>query len=512
MSKVRVSCTKPPKGLEKIVSETSKLMETILNELGYENEWHIVFRRQQSKKEEFKFQLLRREGAGIVARTKPGDNGTCWEILIIPPQGLTLGSVYEDLRRVHPKKLFIPRPIRDDNKLIPEIFKPPRLGPLDKLPIGSNLPSSIPSIDELLKPKYEIANTRPIEPEPEPIPVPVVEAPKPVAPAPTPPTPIPAPVHVPVIAPIPAPIATNVLDVLKLDPAHITGKLQENPIAIEHGLLALGIVANEIDGHVLRAVAMGTLIATLDLVSIVRVHPGYQRPFRAASGVAKGLCGAGYFTRWNCRPSKKKSGSRVRETTKGFIITPSGRAKLEELKKTSNYPPALFEKLYSGIEGVDLSNIDSDFDTEFDDEVTTPTESVMLPVAPIPQPETKVESQNGDPVLSKISARMSDLNPLIQRHDEISGMLTEYQNEIIRCRTEKENKDKLVLGCQDKINLLKTKLVELQREIDGVQKDLTNHETQKVKLDQDLVEYEGMCRSDTDELNKILVKIRAILQ
>ena len=100
----------PNKMASATAKATAGLVSQILDKLGYSGVWQLGFSAQLRQKSQAKFKCIRRDGNGIRIRTKPGSNDTCWESVIVPPQGILAQDVAKDLRQVHPQKLVIPRP------------------------------------------------------------------------------------------------------------------------------------------------------------------------------------------------------------------------------------------------------------------------------------------------------------------------------------------------------------------------------------------------------------------
>jgi hypothetical protein len=98
--------------------------------------------------------------------------------------------------------------------------------------------------------------------------------------------------------------------------------LANNMTALNHGLLALQRLHKE---EVTRTEAVQAIVAGLNLNNFVKYNSVYTDAVRAATMVLKGLCNKGLIARINC--SIRKS-NRSRVTTKGYIITLSGREKI----------------------------------------------------------------------------------------------------------------------------------------------------------------------------------------
>ena len=65
------------------VWSTVQLLTGILKKLEFEGRWGLEFIKKEKSDEEFKFIGTDKESLQVI--TKPGDNSTCWECLLIPP-------------------------------------------------------------------------------------------------------------------------------------------------------------------------------------------------------------------------------------------------------------------------------------------------------------------------------------------------------------------------------------------------------------------------------------------
>jgi len=92
------------------VNLTRYLLEDLLLDLDYDGTWKLKFSMQLRQKNAKKFKVVRQEGRSIRIRTKPGNNESCWESILTPPQEVLTQDVVETLQKVHPTKLCIPAP------------------------------------------------------------------------------------------------------------------------------------------------------------------------------------------------------------------------------------------------------------------------------------------------------------------------------------------------------------------------------------------------------------------
>ena len=314
-----------PKKAKKTAEETARMVQKILSQFNYVGKWKIVLVSQITKRSDFKFQVIARRGQTIVCRTKPGDNGTCWETALWPPQGYILDQIYSDLRMVPPngemeKKLAVPK--------------------ISVSPLILSTPVAT-SVKEETTPtaKEEKVEEKKVLPPPPPashpaLPVPVfkkevgivqTEAPK------SPPIQTGTSLAKPIIAPVK--VEEEPVKFLSLAGVYVD-TVGESSHVKNKGFFAVCFGIDPIDGSVSRQMAIQLLIQHLDLPAFVKTSQKYSDPVRSASMIIKGLVRDGLLSRWNAAARKEK---RTRIKTKGYILTPVGRAKLEELKQGPIY-------------------------------------------------------------------------------------------------------------------------------------------------------------------------------
>lgn len=107
---VEVIPVKVPRTAEKIAQSTAKMLKELLVNLEYTGNWQMAFIERRRQKVDKKFKVVRRADNGIRCHTKPGDNETSWEVQLVPPVGYIVADVYRRLEEVHPNKLCIPPP------------------------------------------------------------------------------------------------------------------------------------------------------------------------------------------------------------------------------------------------------------------------------------------------------------------------------------------------------------------------------------------------------------------
>jgi hypothetical protein len=106
---LKVQVSSCPQSAQKIVNSTVSLVEKTLKNLGYDGIWILNFVSHSKKRVDIKFQLVRKDGPSVRIRTKPGDNGSCWECYLSPPTSLKIDDVFNSLKLINPKTLKVQR-------------------------------------------------------------------------------------------------------------------------------------------------------------------------------------------------------------------------------------------------------------------------------------------------------------------------------------------------------------------------------------------------------------------
>jgi hypothetical protein len=121
-------------GNEIAIEKGAGIVREVLENLKYDGTWTLAFTRQTKKRYNIKFQVSRRyESRGIMIRTKPFDNSTCWESILTPPEKYDPKEVMSTLERVHVTKLTAKQLTPVD---IEKVFspKPVSIFPTDQSP------------------------------------------------------------------------------------------------------------------------------------------------------------------------------------------------------------------------------------------------------------------------------------------------------------------------------------------------------------------------------------------
>jgi hypothetical protein len=229
---------KAPETAVKIVRDSVAILETVLNNLSCDGIWTLSFIKQCTKRVNIKFQLVRKEDSygsqALRIRTKPGDNGTCWESLLFPPSNYSIDSIGEALKMVHPYRL---QPLA-------------KINTIEKLKIVKEELDEVEAEVERRKSQPEVQ-----KPEPEPIKV-----------------------------------------ISSLELAHDSDGIGTDPIALNKGLLALEELFG-IQKVLSRHVVMTAITTKLNLENFCKNHFKYDNVIRCASLIVKGLCDNEFINR-----------------------------------------------------------------------------------------------------------------------------------------------------------------------------------------------------------------------
>ncbi len=307
---LRVTARNELRRLGNYTDQTLQFLANILAQLKYRGTWEVTFRqgyrKKRSRRQDPFFQVVGETRQGILFRVKPAGHDNCWEASIAPPKGYLMDQILADLKRVTQEGALInPRPVIN----------------LQTVPVA--------------QPLQQVEVTIPSEPdeqqdEEQPQSVEEIQS-----------------TQLPIPSPVEKPVESSVMEAKFLVPSATTdkvlriypsGNLKENSRSLMNGLVAISFGLDR-DGHIMRQRAVELLIEELDLTNFVHAAPEYTEPVRAATVILSGLCDRGLLSRWI--PHRKRN--RVRDTTKGYIITPFGRQKLEGLR--DKYPEQIQQKI-----------------------------------------------------------------------------------------------------------------------------------------------------------------------
>ena len=122
---------------EKAVIGGTEILREVLANLGYTGKWQACFRNQNAKKDKDRFKAAHLSGPrSILVRTKSGDSGTGWDVLLYPPKQYKIETVLGALQRINPHNLtvkpIVQKPVPKEHPIIDRV----RLNPETARNIG----------------------------------------------------------------------------------------------------------------------------------------------------------------------------------------------------------------------------------------------------------------------------------------------------------------------------------------------------------------------------------------
>jgi len=436
---LNVEIVKCPNKARKTAEDTVKLVQKILTQLKYTGRWLLAMNQQLTKREDFRFKVIERRGHQIVCRTKPGDNGSCWQITLSPPRGYIIDQIFSDLRLV---------------PLSGEMLKPPSITPVNIPPLTPKEPFELPIKMDKLKPLTIPVKDKVAAPEPPVALIPALEPPIP-----------------------PQNQSVSGGRMLEIEnELELVAKIQsigDNNIALTHGLVAVCLGVDKADGSILRQTAVKLLVQELNLTNFVKNNPNYTHTLKTATILISALCDKGYFGRWMA-PMRKQN--RMRETTKGYLLTPHGRAKLEA------YRPHLSQSIQERLFQPEKVSLDDLIVPEDDDDAKI---EAPAPAAPV-----------------SMADKIQKMAPLMER-------LKERQQSVQDCEVliADLKKQKTTINVQP----LKNRLESLQAELKTVQTELQNNQTKLDQIDTDLVAAEQLRETENQALEEISKSLQQMI-
>lgn len=298
---------------QKVARQICKLLEDILTTLGYGDTgvWIVSLRKQISKKDNCMFKVLRRKNRAILCRVKPGDNSTCWEAFLRPPQGLMLDQIYNDLAMVKPDATVTIAKNRLAKIQVPSKTTQSSI---------QNKETKMPNTQETSKPKQE-TNEPKVEKveESQVLSIPKVEPSRLM-------------IQAEAKQSIELPVAANAQrNSISPTPSNMPLAIPYNVksankdlLALDHGLIALAMgIPKTAGGYLAKKLGIQILIQELDLRSFVKYNSYYNSPMKVATTIIDGLeHNKRWVTRW-----KNATG-----TTLGYHLSPGGVQRIEDLK------------------------------------------------------------------------------------------------------------------------------------------------------------------------------------
>ena len=208
---------------------------------------------------------------------------------------------------------------------------------------------------------------------------------------------------------------------------------------LDRGLLAICDFIHAEHGHILRPMAMHLITTRLELDNFVDGHSVYNQVSRVATLVVKGLCDKSFLSRW--RYGGADQPKRSDNSTKGYILTPSGRDRLRVLKgNTAILPAAPAQPTVPQI----------------------PVEKLITPV------------QDGE-LIDRVANQVNVLQPLMDQFDKAEGDL-KAANELL----EENQKAQKALELQYKAQNIK--LDDLMLKLRAAQAAVEDHEREQERI------------------------------
>jgi hypothetical protein len=448
-----VEIFKAPNKAKKIAEETQKLIVKILSQLKYGGRWGLTLNNQLTKREDFRFKVVERRGHQIICRTKPGDNGTCWQITLYPPKGYLMDQIFSDLRMVPPS------------------------GEMMKIPVISPATATMP-LNSGGRPLEIFSQMEKASPIAIPLAIPVkdrIETPVPAAPIPELAAP-PASVESKA-APTPRnheASGENKLENQTKNGLELDAKIQvlgDSNMALTHGLVAVCMGIGP-DGSILRQMAVKILVQELNLEDFVRNNSNYNDPVKAATVLVSALCDKGYFGRW-ASPMRKQN--RVRETTKGYLLTPHGRAKLEAYRP--HLPQSVQERLFQ------------------------PDKMVIVKDMIVPPEEEEVRSNEPQ---KPFAAKFEQLAPLMEKFKERQAAVADCDTLILDLTQQRSAVERDLSPLEHRYETLKAEMMLLQG-------DLEKLKAKRDKISGDLTAAEQLKEAENIAFEEVREHLQQII-
>lgn len=484
----------------------------VLAALDYRGEWSISFIRHIRKRSNEKFRVLRYHQNGVLVRTKPGDNGSCWEVVISPPHPYKVHDVFKKMQgfnynkmrpsahliEVNPKEAtvdliaagrgpiplaeapekIVPPPVEQpEKKETPVIETPQKITPpIVEQPANSlertatefllNILSKGPMFKKDIENLGNQAGFAIKTLESAKVQIGAMHRRQGFGPGSMFEWYLPTNTgdEMPIKLDNPEP-AFDKGFTLKIDSSAVDSLCNDGAV-LNHGLMALAIKANS-DGSIFRQVAVAALVDYLELKSFIVEHPVYNDPIKAATIILKGLKKHGFISLWNSAP---RGSSRIRATTKGYIIAPPGRQQLLELSK----------HLKLNIND-HLLNIKAT--------VESPTITAPAPAATPAPVISSPQSNNGD-IREKVRQNLGLFEDLLSNHESFAGAVSDCSKEIENLQTAIREKN--------------DRIIKLQRQLDE------EVEAQH-RLIKDLEAYKEIKKEEEDKLSDIENRLKQIL-
>lgn len=477
---LEIEIQKIPQAAERVKTETVTLIEAVLSALQYDGKWLLRFVQKVKNRSDRKFQVVRRQGTGILIKTKPKDNGSCWELILSPPPGQVPQAVFENLRTVHPTRLFDPPP--HSNAPMNPLAVPERLGPLPPgVPPDMYVPGRFAHLLEDGKLKTPTSKKNPPEEK-----ISKREAKKRRRQRKQE-------ERTKAIKEQQEKNKKELDQALYLSPEKVETTLTKSQHALLCGLIALTIEADS-KRRIRRPQAMSVLVEKLNLIDFVS-NSSYRDPIKVAAAITRGLCESGWADRWLANKKKESS----QDYTNGFIITDRGLDLLRQVESRFGINTPIGKLLK---EALDLSNKpivleNNDEDTpEIQDPTDLFSDASEATEDDVVEDEV-IEEDIPSVALDVVMDRLGDLQPLIERHDRISQEIDKYNEEI--------------QGCQGQIEKNNASIASLEEQIGKLEKEVGELRQKNVQLGKDLQGWEKAAQEEEGELARIKGDLKRIV-
>lgn len=517
------------------LSLTVNLLEGILQELGYNGGWTLQNASRIRKKSQEMFRAIRIASHGIQIRCKPGDNSTAWEYTLIPPKESKLDDILNELTKVHPRTLSVPKIDRGEVKVVPVAD---HANVLDKtLPPDRPIVNLNGHLCGYINPKTGMTcNNQAVEfaktshgkkagvcaehmlseewfmikhgvvkkGAPSPEGETVILTDKFIIALPPKPSKEPNSIEgvkvleqqkfenqiaelAAKVEPI-KPVVENQIS-LKLP---ITGKpLVDDPQALDRALVATALALNK-SGTASRANITDSIIKELDLEEFVKSSKFYNDLRSAIRAIMMGMVKRHWLKRIYSNSKNIKNASCV-----ACVITSAGRNRIVTLMEHLN--DDLIQRLWSGpLTRYDNAEVDEETFDEDEEEIEVPAQQ---PVA----------TQSGPEPLDKISRNLQKLKPLMEQHDALAVSINEVDGVVAGLRNDKDMNDLAIFGTREKIKTIVSQIQTLQAEVQKLEALEAGYIKRKTDKELEIENWEGEKINHQNQLDLLLTQIKELM-
>jgi hypothetical protein len=463
MTNLNVIVSKAPNKEEKVANQTAFFIREILKNLNYKGVWSIVLVRKTKKRSDTKFTVLRRQGTSILVRTKPGDNGTCWETLINPPRGYSLDLIFNDLRQVlNDGTLILTNAIKNIVVSTPVVSTPVVSTPVVSTPVVSTPVVSTPVVS-----------------------TPVVSTPV---------------VSTPVVStPV---VSTPNQFLIDQNTECILNCLD----TLNKGFIILCMGMNK-DGSIERQTAINLLVQEMNLLEFVKLTNNYNNPLKTSGIIIQGLNKKGLITRWS-HPQRKKN--RIRETTKGYLLTPLGKSKIEIIK--FKLTEEVKNKLFTSVKPIEVK--DKPIEVK-DKPIEVKDKPIEVKDKPIEVKDKPIEVKD-KPIEVKdkpIEVKPIEVKPIEVKDKPIEVKPIEVKPIEVKDAFEEYTNCKNYLGeLNTIINEFQLNKIEIEKELKTIKETISKLEIKHKEIQNEIFEFKTMKEEEEENFKLIKLKIKNIIE